>query len=183
MFSETSAEISADLMRQIPLERDVVVGNAYVGIVGGVGRGALIVAGAGGFGVAAGGGSFAARFAAKQGEFVAENLGFVFLFTAGLVVPGAGLDLAFDEELRSFFNVVADHLGGALETDYIVPFGFVRPVALSVLLPVGSGEREAGDGHAAGGGTDLGVFADVAEKEDFIDAFCHFFDAPDYCGF
>ena len=60
------------------------------------------------------------------------------------------------------------------KADDIVPLGLVGPVALRVLLPVGGGEGEAGDGHATGGGTDLGVFADVAEKENFIDAFCHF---------
>ena len=54
-----------------------------------------------------------------------------------------------------------------------MPLGLVGPVALGVLLPVGGGEREAGDGHAAGGGTDLGIFADVAEKENFVDALCH----------
>ena len=155
------------------LERYVVIGDAYVGVVGLTGWRTLIVAGGVGFGVAAGGGSFAAGFAAEQGEFVAEDLGLVLLFAAGLVVPGASLNLAFDEELRAFFDVVADDLGGALEADDIVPLGLVGPVALSVLLPVGGGEREAGDGHAAGGGTDLGVFADVAEEEDFIDALCH----------
>src|SRR3981081_2096248 len=165
------------------LERDVVVGDAYVGVVGGVGGSALVVAGAARLGVAAGGGAFAAGLAAEQGELVAQNFSLVLLFAAGLVVPGTGLDLPLDEELRTLLDVVADDLGGALEADDVVPLGLVGPVALGVLLPVGSGEREAGDGHAAGGGTDLGVFADVAEEEDFVDAFCHFFDAPDYCGF
>jgi hypothetical protein len=156
------------------LEGDVVVGDAHVGVVGLAGGCALVVAGGVGLGVAASGGAFAAGFTAEQGEFVTKDLGLVLLFTAGLIVPGAGLDLSFDKKLGAFFDVVADDLGGALEADDIVPLGLVGPVALSVLLPVGGGEREAGDGHAAGGGTNLGVFADVAEKEDFVDAFCHF---------
>ena len=78
------------------LERDIVVGDAHVRIVGRVGGGALVVAGAVGFGVAAGGGSFAARFTAEQGQFIAQDLGLVFLFAAGLVIPGAGLALAFE---------------------------------------------------------------------------------------
>jgi hypothetical protein len=45
-------------------------------------------------------------------------------------------------------------------------------------LTVGSRERKAGDGHAAGGGADFGVFAYVAEEKYFINAFSHFF-APD----
>jgi len=164
--------------RKLFLEGDVVVGDAYVGVVGlaVAGRGALVVGGGAGFGVAAtAGGAFAAGLAAEQGEFVDEDLGLVFLFAAGLVVPGAGLDLAFDEELGALLDVVANDLGGALEADQVVPLGLVGPVALGVLLAVRGGEREAGDGHAAGGGTDFGVFADVAEEENFVDAFCHVF--------
>src|SRR5271155_1434061 len=92
------------------LEGDVVVGDAHVAVVGRIGGSALIVAGAGGFGVTAAGGAFAAGLAAEQSEFVAEDLGLVFLFATGLVVPGARLDLAFDEELSAFFYVVADDL-------------------------------------------------------------------------
>src|SRR6202034_217264 len=114
----------------------------------------------------------------EEGEFVAEDLGLILLLAAGLIVPGAGLNLAFDEDLRALFYVVADDLCGALEADDIVPFGLVGPVALGVFLPVGGGEREAGDGHAAGGGTNLGVFADLTQEENFIDAFCHVLNAP-----
>jgi hypothetical protein len=156
-----------------PLEGDVVVSDAYVRVVGLAGGGALVVAGSVGFRVATAGGAFASRFAAEEGELVAEDLGLVLLLAACLVVPGAGLDLAFNEDLRALFDVVADDLGGALKADDIVPLGLVCPVALGIFLPVGGGQREAGDGHAAGGGTDLGVFADVAEEEDFIDALCH----------
>ena len=164
------------------LEGNVVVGDADVGVVRWIGGSALIVAGAAGFRVATGRSAFTAGFASEQGEFVAEDLGLVFLFAAGLVVPGAGLNLAFDQELSAFFNVVANDFGSALEADDVVPLGLVGPVSLSIFLPVGGGEREAGDGHAAGGGTNLGVFADVAEKKDFVDAFCHF-DAPVSCRF
>src|SRR5258707_1975831 len=158
----------------MPLEGDVVVGDAYVGVVGLAGGGALVVACAARLGVAASRSAFAAGFAAEKGEFVAEDLGLVLLFAAGLVVPGASLDLAFDEELRAFFDVVADDLGGALEANDIVPLGLVGPVALGVLLPVGGGERGAGDRHAAGGGTDLRGFSDRADDVELIDGFCQF---------
>src|SRR5580704_5408759 len=145
------------------LEGDVVVGDADVGVVGlaAAGWGALVVAGGVGLGVAAAGGPFATGLAAEQGELVDQDLSLVFLFAAGLVVPGAGLDLAFDEELRALLDVVADDLGGALKADQIVPFGLIGPVALGVFLAVGGCEREAGDRHAAGGRTDFGIFADV----------------------
>src|ERR1700722_12917068 len=160
-------------MQRSILERDVVVSDAYVRVLGLAGWGALVVAGGVGFGVTAAGCTFASRFSAKEGKLVDEDLGLVLLLAAGLVVPRAGLDLAFDQDLRSLFDVVADDLGGALEADDIVPLGLVCPVALGIFLPIGGGQGEAGDGHAAGGGTDLGVFADVAEEENFVDAFCH----------
>ncbi len=68
-----------------------------------------------------------------------------YFFLAGFfVVPGPGLDLAFDVELGAFFDVVADDLGGAVEGDEVVPLGLVGPVALGVFGAVGSGESEAG---------------------------------------
>jgi hypothetical protein len=172
-FARSERLLPGPLIQNKPLEGNVIVSDAYVGVVGLAGWGALVVAGGVGFGVAAAGCTFASRFSAEEGELVDEDLGLVLFLAAGLVVPGAGLDLAFDEDLRALFDVVADDLGGALEADDIVPLGLVCPVALGIFLPVGSGQREAGDGHAAGGGTDLGVFADVAEEEDFIDALCH----------
>src|SRR6185312_10542961 len=117
---------------------------------------------------------------AEQGELVDQNLRAVLLLAGFLIVPGARLNLALDVELGALLYIVADDLGGAVEGDEVVPFGLVLPVALLIFLPVSRGEREAGDSRAARGGTDLGVFADVAEEKNFVDAFCHE-DAPKWC--
>src|SRR6185437_2340164 len=155
------------------LKRNIVVRDAYIGIIGLTRRSALIVAGCVRFGVSAAARFAAAALAAEKGQFVDQNLRLVALLAGFFVVPRAGLDLAFDEELRAFFDVVADDLGRTLKADQIVPLGLVGPVALSVFLTVGSGEGKAGDGHAAGGGTDLGVFAHIAQKEYLVDTFSH----------
>ena len=44
-----------------------------------------------------------------------------------LVIPGTGLDLALDEDLRALLDVVADDFRGALEADEVVPLGLCRP--------------------------------------------------------
>ncbi len=90
---------------------------------------------------AAGGLAAAAARLAEQRQLVDEDLGAVLLLAGLLVVPGAGLDLAFDEDLRAFLDVVAHDLGGALEGDEVVPLGLVGPVAVLALLAVGGGER------------------------------------------
>ncbi len=117
----------------VGLEGDVVVGDALVGVVGLGGGGALRRSWRWRIGVAAAAFAAAAGLA-EQGEFVDEDLGLVFLLAGLLVVPGAGLDLAFDEELCALLDVVADDLGGALEGDEVVPLGLVGPVALLILL-------------------------------------------------
>uniref|UniRef100_E6PZN5 Uncharacterized protein n=1 Tax=mine drainage metagenome TaxID=410659 RepID=E6PZN5_9ZZZZ len=54
-----------------------------------------------------------------------------------------------------------------------MPFGAVLEVALLVLVAVTGGDTEVGDGLTAGQDFDFGVFADIAEEDDFVDAFCH----------
>src|SRR5580704_16990981 len=98
------------------LEGDVVVGDALVGVVGLTGWRTLVEAGRAGLGVAAAA-AFAAATgcAAEEGQFVDEDLSLVLLLAGLLVVPGAGLDLAFDEELGALLDVVSDDLRGTAE--------------------------------------------------------------------
>src|SRR5580704_593093 len=102
------------------LEGDVVVCDAGVGVVGLSGWGAGVAGGVG-LGVAAAAAFAATGAATEEGEFVDEDLGAVLFLAGFLVVPGAGLDLAFDEELGTLFDVVANDLGGAVEGDEVVP--------------------------------------------------------------
>ena len=121
-------------------EGDVVVGNSLIGVMlvaGGrsclpitarvASRVASVIAMAGSAEVAA---------TAEQTQLVNQNLGAILLLARFFVIPGTGLDLAFDEELSPFLHVVANDLCRAVECDEVVPFSLVSPVAVAVLLPV-----------------------------------------------
>jgi len=161
---------------RLSLERDVVVGDfgGCADVVGG-GGGALVVGCAARAVVAA---AFAFSAAGEQRDVVDDDFRAVFLFAGGLVVPGAGLNLALDVELGALLHIVADDLGSALEGDEVVPFGAVGPVAGRVFGAVGGGKAEAGNHGPAGRCANFRVFAYVAEKDDFIDALCHGCGAP-----
>ena len=147
-------------------EGDVIVRDALVSVVRCIGGGGRL-SWAGGPVAAA---LTAARLAEER-EFVDQNLGLVTLCARLLVVPRARLDLALDEELSALLHVVADDLRGTLERDQIVPLGLIDPVALRILRAIRSCEGKARDGHAAVGGANLRLFADVAEKKNFVNAF------------
>src|ERR1019366_10691021 len=155
-------------------KRDVVVGDALVGEVrrGRRGRGARGIGCAGGLAVAAS--AFAARFRADEGEVVNDDLRAVSLLAAFLVVPRAVGDFAFDEKRGALLDVILGGLGEFVEADEVMPFGFVYPIPLCILGAIRRSQGKVGDRHAARGGTNFGVFADVAEKKYFVDAFCHF---------
>ena len=123
-----------------PLERNVVVRNALVGVIliaGGrsclpiaarvAARVASAIAVAGSAGVTA---------TAEKAQFVNQNLGAVLVLARVFVIPRTSLDLAFDEDLSPFLHVVANDLCRAIECDEVVPFRFVSPVALAIFLPV-----------------------------------------------
>src|SRR6185312_3879526 len=89
------------------LERNIVVGDAHVGGVGLAGRGALVEGRGVGPGVATTAFAAASGFT-EEGQFVHENLGLVALLAGFFVVPGAGLNFAFDIKLGAFFYVVSN---------------------------------------------------------------------------
>src|ERR1700761_1079493 len=161
-----------------PLERDVVVGDAGVAVVGwGLLRVAatLLAAAAAALAatVAATAAAFTVAASADQDQIVDDDLGAVDLLAAVLVVPGARGEASFDVELVALLHVVADDLRGARVGDDVVPFGAILPLARLVLVAVGGGDREVGDPLAAGEELDLRVLAEIAEQCDLVDALCH----------
>src|SRR5271154_3538392 len=60
--------------------------------------------------------SATATFAApaKQNQIAADHFGHVFFLAAGLVIPGAGLEAAFDVDLATLFQIFAGDLGQPL---------------------------------------------------------------------
>src|ERR1019366_7517959 len=142
-------------------KRDVVVGDALVGEVrrGRRGRGARGIGCAGGLAVAAA--AFATRFRADEGEVVNDDLRAVSLLAGLLVVPGSIGDFAFDEKRGALLDVILGRLREFVEADEVMPFGFVYPIPLCILCAIRRSQGEVRDGHAAAGGTNLGLFADV----------------------
>jgi hypothetical protein len=87
-----------------------------------------------------GGPAFIFRTTAQQGDVVNENFGPILLLARFPVIPGSGLDLALDQKLRALPHIVANDLGGAVESYKVVPLRPVLPVSLAILLAVGGGE-------------------------------------------
>src|SRR5580658_7304636 len=111
--------------------------------------------------------------AAQQRQIMDEYLRPVALLPGFLVIPRARLDLALDEELRALAHIIAHDLRGPAVSDQVVPLGPVGPIALTVLLPVGSRERKADGKRAARCSSDLGILANVPEQKCSIYALCH----------
>jgi hypothetical protein len=158
-------------------------GNVVVGDFGGVSvivsaGGALVkacsVAGcAAALGVAAC--RLATVFAAagEQGDVADDDFGAIDFFAGFFVVPTAGSQAAFGVELVALFDVVADDFSEFAVGGEIMPFGSVLPVTLLVLVTLAGGDREVGYRLPTGQNFDFGIFAYVAEEDDFVYAFCH----------
>src|SRR6185295_16470799 len=114
----------------------------------------------------------AAAFVAAAVEHlhgVGDDLGAVLLHARFLVVPAIGADRALDVDELPLLQILAADLAE------LAPGGDVVPLRALLLLAgfVGEllvrGHREAGHRSAAGGGTDLRVFAQTADEDDFVD--------------
>src|SRR5512139_430487 len=118
-------------------------------------------------------GHAAAAAPAQHLHAVAANFGGVFL-DAFLVGVLAGADRAFDVDLAALFQVLAAHFGGAPEEADSVPFCLLYHLAGLVLVFVGSGDSEVGDGLSARQVAHFGVAPQVADQNNFVDG-CHVF--------
>src|SRR6266404_3573844 len=111
--------------------------------------------------------------AGQEDNVVADDFCHVTFLIGLLVLPRAGLQLAFYIDLAALFQVLTRDLGQPLPEDDIVPLGAVLPLAFVVLGAVGGGDGELGYGRAAGRVFDLGVLTEIAEKNDLVNAFGH----------
>src|SRR5690606_3037851 len=93
---------------------------------------------------------------------------------ARLVLPLAGAQAALDVELRTLAQVLAGDLRELPEEHHAVPFGALLLLAGLFVLPgLGGGQRDVGDGVAAGGVARIRVGAAVADQDDFVDSASH----------
>ncbi len=156
------------------LERDVFVGDFGAGgwaeLFGWGGFVAEVVAAAGGGGASTGAGAcgHTVAAAAEHAEIGGDN------FKAGallafLVLPFAGLDAAFYENERAFFQVLLGDFGLLAPDDNFVPFGAFLAFAVAIFVSFVCGDGKICDGLAAGGEAGFGVAAETADEDDFVD--------------
>src|SRR5574337_1044915 len=112
------------------------------------------------------------RAAAEHRHVGGDDLGGVALDVV-LVGPLARLQPPFDVDRAAFLQVLARDLGQPVVEDDPVPFGFLDPLARFLALPAArGGDADVADRRAAGGVAHLGVAAEVADEDDFVDR-CH----------
>src|SRR4029077_9572880 len=161
------------------LEGDVFVGDlwagggvastATVGIVGGCGVGFEVVTAAGARGRA----TFSAcrgaiGAAAEHAEIGSDNLK-AGAFLASFVLPLARLDAAFNENKRTFFQILLGDFGLFAPNDDLVPLGALLALAIFVFVSFIRGDGKIRDGLAAAGVARFGIAAQAADENHFID--------------
>lgn len=105
---------------------------------------------------------------AEELDHISDDFGSVAL-GAGLVLPFACAELAFDIELGAFGDEAFHRVGEAAPCYDVVPFGVFMLLAIAVAIPLGGGEGERGDfcvlaiGRISFKVTDFRVFADVTD--------------------
>src|SRR5690606_28019855 len=111
------------------------------------------------------------QFAAKGAQ---RDFGRVAVIAA-LVLPFAGLQLAFDIDLGAFFQVLLGHADQRFGIDRDrMPLGaFLALAGIAVLPGFRGGDAQVGDLAAAGKGADFGVLAQVADQDHLVHAACH----------
>ncbi|SPS02633.1 membrane hypothetical protein [Cupriavidus taiwanensis] len=95
------------------------------------------------------------------------------LVLAGLILPFAGADAAFDIDRRALAQVLGCDLGHLAEHRYTMPLGgFLHLAGLLVLVAVGGGNANVGDRIAAGHISGFRVCTQVAHEDDLVYG-CH----------
>ena len=90
------------------------------------------------------------------------------------VVPGAGLQTALDVNLAALLQIFAGNLSQSLPQHDVVPLGAVLPLAVFVFEAFVGGQRELRHGCAAGCEFHFGIFSQIADQNDPVQAFaCH----------
>src|SRR5947209_6811658 len=106
---------------------------------------------------------------AEHLEVLADDLGLVPLLARLLVVPGTRLEPSLQVDLLALGEVLAGDLGLLAPDDDLVPLGLL--LLLAVLVPPAAvgGQGEAGDRLPRRGRPHLGVAAQVADQDHFVD--------------
>ena len=94
---------------------------------------------------------------------------------AGLILPFARLQRAFDVNLRAFLEILLGDLAQILVEDHDpVPLGLFTPLAGRLVLPVfRGGEPQICNRPPILGATDFGIGAEIADQDHLVDASRH----------
>src|SRR6185312_2834446 len=110
--------------------------------------------------------------AAEQNQVLGNDFSAIFLFAALLIFPTRGLQAAFNVELGTFLDVLANDFSQPLPGDNVMPFGAVLPFAAFVFVSFVGRQAELGHGNAAGRVFHLRVFAQIAHQNHFVNTLC-----------
>ena len=108
---------------------------------------------------------------AEQHQIVGHDLGHVLLLAGLFVVPGAGLQAAFDVDFAALFQILAGNFRQPLPEHHVVPLGTVLPVAVFAFEALVGGQGDLGDRCALRRELHFGILAKVSNQDDFVDAF------------
>ncbi|ODR93450.1 hypothetical protein AUC69_04415 [Methyloceanibacter superfactus] len=101
-----------------------------------------------------------------------------------LVLPFAGLQLAFQINLRALLQILLGDLGQALVEDHdAMPLRALAPLARRLVAPaVAGGDPQIDDGPAILGVADFRIGSEIADENDFVDRSGHISTSPQLCG-
>src|SRR5206468_837921 len=103
-------------------------------------------------------------------EPLKHDLGRIAVVTR-LVGPFAGLDLAFEIDLRPLAQIILGHPAEVLVEDHhLVPFGALLSLAVLALPALGSGDAQVDHLAAVVERTGLGIRSQIADQDHLIHA-------------
>src|SRR5690606_34425085 len=118
-----------------------------------------------------------AAAAVEHLHVVGDDLGGVALHA--VLFPAAGLQAAFNVDLRALPDVFGNNLGEALVEHHAVPLGALLLLAGVLVLPgFAGGQGEVGDGAAIGHVAGFGILSHVPHQNYFVDTSASHSDLP-----
>jgi len=147
------------------LEGDVFVVDFGAGRIVDVAAGLVEVVGTAATGADAGGHAFAA--ATEHSEIVGDNFE-TGSFLPFLVLPFAGLDATFDEDERTFLQILLSDFGLLTPNNNFVPLGALLALTVTVFVGFVGGNGKISDGLTAGGETRFGIATETAHEDHFV---------------
>src|SRR5262245_30727850 len=121
-----------------------------------------------------------AAASAEKPDILRDDLGNV-AFVAGLIIVGSSANAALDKNLTPLGEVLSAALALLAPDDDVVPLGALLAAASGVLPDFRSGDGKTRHGAAIIGEPNFGIFAEIADEDDFIDGHIFLSEAVGFC--